>query len=401
SFRASGEILLTIMTFSTDVLLPPLLPVTDDDHGAWVITVSTILLIITTLATTVTLISRFRNLRKLSWSDSTVFFSCILFIPQTTCINIASSHGIGKHRFALNDASYEIYCKALYASHLLAVLVVGSSKAAVVLLVLSLKPFKKTTLACKLILGLIGTWMLATLFALGFQCDLPRPWYSQPERCLNQEALYITFWGLHMLLDVIIIGLPVTLLHQVQIMKWKRHQISALFGMRVLVLALSIVGLQSLQPFHRSETQDQTWDVLMPVIWLQLTLSASIICTCIPTLKRVLADLQTGMMAGIVTDCFEQSISSRSNEGDRTASRINDSMEQKLESGPGSALHNSFRTDLECRDSQKILRENAYVQSVDFEAYYENVGSTRASSSSHYEMDVLSTRLLHSGGNRA
>jgi hypothetical protein len=66
------------MASSQEVLLPPLLPVTPDDHGAWVITVSTILLIITILATTVALISRLRVLRKVAWSDSIVFLSCVI-----------------------------------------------------------------------------------------------------------------------------------------------------------------------------------------------------------------------------------------------------------------------------------------------------------------------------------
>lgn len=57
-----------------DELLPPLLPVTDDNHGAWVITVSTLLLILTTFIATVTLVSRVRVLRTLSWSDT---FLCI------------------------------------------------------------------------------------------------------------------------------------------------------------------------------------------------------------------------------------------------------------------------------------------------------------------------------------
>lgn len=51
-------------------MLPPLLPVTDDDHGAWVVVVSTILLILVFWVTIITLISRLRILRKFSWSDT-------------------------------------------------------------------------------------------------------------------------------------------------------------------------------------------------------------------------------------------------------------------------------------------------------------------------------------------
>ncbi|KAJ5372288.1 hypothetical protein N7517_004294 [Penicillium concentricum] len=371
----------TAMSSSITVLLPPLLPVTDNDHGAWVITVSTILLVITILATTVTLISRIRVLRRVSWSDSTLFISCIIFIPETVCVNVASSHGIGKHRDALSNASFEKYSKALFASQLLAVLVLGCSKAAVALLVLSLQPFERMTLACKVALGLISIWVITALIALGKQCDQPQPWNSSPERCVNQEALYIALGGIHMLLDVVIIGLPVALLYQVQIIQWKRHQISALFGMRILVLALTIAGLRSLRPLYNSNPLDETWNALIPAIWLQLILSSSILCTCIPTLKRVLAELQTGMMAGIVSDFFEQSVSGHANSRDQSASKSDNAIGQR--SGSGSASRSRIRSDsvdLERVDSQKNLQQSA-VRTINYEAFYEGPDSSLSSHS--------------------
>ena len=50
-------------------ILPPLFPITNDDHGAWVVVVATILVILVFSVTIITLISRLRILRKLSWSD--------------------------------------------------------------------------------------------------------------------------------------------------------------------------------------------------------------------------------------------------------------------------------------------------------------------------------------------
>ncbi|OGE54603.1 hypothetical protein PENARI_c006G03754 [Penicillium arizonense] len=343
------------MAFSQEALLPPLLPVTPDDH--------------------------------------------------------ASSHGIGKHRHALSDSSFETYSKALYASQLFSVLVLACSKSAVVLLVLSLKPFERISAACKITLGLIGAWALAALVALGVQCDQPHPWSFSPERCLNQHALYISLAAFHMLLDMCVIGLPVTLLHQVQIIQWKRHHISALFAMRVLVLALTIAGLHSLQPLFNSKPLDRPWHALMPAIWLQLILSSSILCTCIPTLKRVLADLQTGMMAGTVSDFFEQSVSGQ-NSKDRSTSKSGSGIGQRS----GSATHSSSpisvshgdRPSVERVDSQKILRDNAIVHTVDYDMRYDGAEPGRASSSSAvdsflFDDDAANERIsVHHmvGGNR-
>lgn len=102
------------------------------------------------------------------------------------------------------------------------------------ILVLSLKPFEKTLLACKVVLGLICAWAVAALFALGLQCDQPSPWDSSRDRCVNQFAMYVIMAVAHILLDLAVIGLPVALLWQVQIIQRKRYHISALFATRLL-----------------------------------------------------------------------------------------------------------------------------------------------------------------------
>ena len=136
----------------------------------------------------------------------------------------------------------------------------------------------------------------------------------------------------------------------------------------------------------------------MPLIWLQLILSSSIICTCIPTLKRVLAELQTGMMAGVVSDFFEQSVSGHTNSEDRSASKSDNAV------GQGSASASASRSplrenslDIERVDSDKSLRGNDTVRTIDYETFYEGPDSSRASSSHHYVSD--SPSIYSQGGN--
>lgn len=135
----------------------------------------------------------------------------------------------------------------------------------------------------------------------------------------------------------------------------------------------------------------------MPAIWLQLILSSSILCTCLPTLKRVLAELQTGMMAGVVSDFFEQSISGHTNSGDRSASKSDNAIGQR--SGSGSASHSQIPRELfdfEHGDSQKKMCEIPFVQPINYEAFYEDPGSSRASSSHNRGSDNL--RVCSHGG---
>lgn len=79
------------MSLRQEDLRPPLLPVTDNDHGPWVITTSTILLILTILATVITVISRMRMTRQFSWSDLALVLGCVCGLLSSVRILFANS----------------------------------------------------------------------------------------------------------------------------------------------------------------------------------------------------------------------------------------------------------------------------------------------------------------------
>ncbi|KAB8257597.1 hypothetical protein BDV32DRAFT_152185 [Aspergillus pseudonomiae] len=367
-------------------ILPPLLPVSPEDYGAWVITVSTILLIVTALATTVTLISRVRILHSLTWSDVFLIAAMVFFIPQTTCVNIASSNGIGKHRKTLSDVMFESYSNFLYASQILSVVVLACSKASVALLLISIKPFSVVLLACKMLLGLIGAWTIAFTIALAVECAQTQVWDLNLGRRMNEEALYTGLAVSHILLDIGLVVLPMILMWKVQMSQWKCFQICALFGLRVLVPVLTIPYIMSLRPVFHSTPLDQSWHILMPTIWLQLIQSASILCTCIPSLKRALAELQTGMMAGTVSEFFELSVSGAHSTMEGFTSKsgrqsANATGHSGLDSGHPKYLRpGNHKRMIEPSESMRDLRESAIVQTIDYDARWE-LGECRRSSS--------------------
>ncbi|KAA8646818.1 uncharacterized protein ATNIH1004_005493 [Aspergillus tanneri] len=195
------------------------------------------------------------------------------------------------------------------ANQILSVVVLACSKATVALLVISIEPFTTILRACKIVLGLIGVWTLVGIITLAAQCTQADTWDLESSRCVNQEGLYIALGVFHILLDIAIVAIPIALMWRVQMIGWKRRQISALFALRLIVPVITIPGLLSLTSSFHTDPLDRPWNGVMPAIWLQLVQSSSILCTCIPSLKRVLADLQTGMMAGTISEFFELSVS--------------------------------------------------------------------------------------------
>lgn len=120
----------------------------------------------------------------------------------------------------------------------------------------------------------------------------------------------------------------------------------------------------------------------MPVIWMQLVESSSILCTCIPMLKRVLSDLQTGMMAGAVSDGLQYSVSEEqygSNSGSRVGQRSVSALQSRSRNSYVAAYRGG-RPEIERVDSQKNLRDHAAVQNTDDEGRYERGHNARAPS---------------------
>ncbi|OGM48422.1 hypothetical protein ABOM_003390 [Aspergillus bombycis] len=374
------------MPANSTEILPPLLPVSPEDHGAWAITASTILLIVAALATTVTLISRVRILRSLAWSDTFLAVATVLFIPQTTCVNIASSSGIGKHRNTLSDVVFQSYSNFLYTSQILAVVVLACSKAAVAFLLISIKPFNSVLLACKILLGLIGAWTMAFTIALAVECAQPKVWDVNLARCIDQEALYTGLAMCHILLDIGLVVLPMILMWKVQMSQWKCFQICALFGLRVLVPVLTIPYIVSLRRVFHLTPLDQPWHILMPTLWLQLIQCASIVCTCILSLKRALAELQTGMMAGTVSEFFELSVSGTHGTTDGSTSKsgkqsANATGHSGLDSGHLKDLrHGGHGRMIAPSESMRDLRESAMVQTIEDDVRWETGECSRSSS---------------------
>jgi hypothetical protein len=104
------------------------------------------------------------------------------------------------------------------------------------------------------------------------------------------------------------------------------------------------------------------------------------------------------MMAGTVSDFFEQSVSGHTNSGSQSASKSDSGIGQKFGPGPQSPPWKDS-IGVERTESQKSLRENAVFQDIDYEDHDER-HLPRASSSSHYGNDALSIHMLNPEGNR-
>ena len=79
----------------------------------------------------------------------------------------------------------------------------------------------------------ISVWALFSLFAISFQCDLPRSWIFTTESCANGALLYVVV-STNLLTDLYLAVIFTPVAAALEMSSPKRVEVMAYFGCRIL-----------------------------------------------------------------------------------------------------------------------------------------------------------------------
>ncbi|KAK9645791.1 hypothetical protein V6Z96_007111 [Aspergillus fumigatus] len=269
--------------------LPPLFPISDEDHSGYVAVTVYTLLSLTVTTVFVRLFTRWYIARDVYSDDVLLTGATGLGILQSAFVQISIDHGLGKKIRMVSTSDLTSFDKV--AIHPIAELFV--------------KPTDSSPVhgnALRLSQGLmvvIGLWTSSSILALAFQCDLPHPW-AMTGRCVNREALANYIWSMNILSDAALVFLPCVVLHKVQIRGLKRLRIMAMFATRLVVCVAT--GIQMHYVNIANSSPDRTWANINATIWAQVMMNLSIITTAIPSLGRLMIELQPSHNAFAITE---------------------------------------------------------------------------------------------------
>ena len=123
-----------------------------------------------------------------------------------------------------------------FASNILLVLSIACAKAALTLLVITIKPLKAVRYACFGVLIFSGLWGVASILALSLQCS-PNRWALGPsdsDTCVDQYTMQIVIRICDIVSDLVIIALPIVMMQSVQVTQGKRLMVILLFSLRIV-----------------------------------------------------------------------------------------------------------------------------------------------------------------------
>ncbi|KAK1522119.1 uncharacterized protein CCOS01_09831 [Colletotrichum costaricense] len=269
---------------------PPFYALTEDDQAALVVVASLIFLVYAIVGISLKLIIRL-NITSLKSHDVILLVATGLLLSQTVCIIIACNHGLGHHQDIVEPHDLEAFHKFFYASSILAIAIVASTKISLCLLIHSINNHGRLNLANKVLFGAIVAWGISGITMTAFQCSLPQPWLATAsKKCPGREGIFLYNGVMDIFTDVCLCLLPVAMMWKVQTALKRKAMVVALFTTRIIIPIITIPRLIHTHIMVTDYT-DTTWNAVHHIIWLQVSLGMSILTACIPSLKGVIDSL--------------------------------------------------------------------------------------------------------------
>ncbi|KAE9381148.1 hypothetical protein N431DRAFT_424762 [Stipitochalara longipes BDJ] len=278
--------------------LPPLFIITDVDHGGYIAVTLYTLLVLMVLLVTTRVFTRWYVVSSIKLDDVFLMLAAVLGIVQSIFVQFAIDHGLGRRRATVADSDFDLYQKYEYTAHILLIPAMGCAKLSLVFLIQSLLAEKYSLLAGRGLLFIIIGWTIGSILAQSFQCSMPHPW-DFTGNCVGQLAIHDALASLNIITDASLILLPCVAFFKIQVSKSRRYGIMALFAMRILVCVATGFQARYFKTFTNSA--DKTWAGTNSSVWDQAMMNLSIMCAAIPSLGRLIIELQPAVNTFAIT----------------------------------------------------------------------------------------------------
>ncbi|BCR92966.1 uncharacterized protein AKAW2_10011A [Aspergillus luchuensis] len=223
------------------------------------------------------------------WDDVVVWIGGAIGIGNMGAIMKGVSQGLGR----INPTDEEGAMKALYTANLLFLASHGASKVSVCLLLRRLGREGAYIRLCTVGLAVLVLWFLASLLAVGLQCEPSQPWN------LTQCHSFMTGWRAMTAFDIItealLVGLSIRLVWGVQMRRTQKAGVIGAFGTRIVIVALTIVRQCYL---NRVGLNNILLDMSNVVVATEVLLHSSLMAATVPCLKPFVIAFNTGWGQG-------------------------------------------------------------------------------------------------------
>ncbi|KXS99882.1 hypothetical protein AC578_4478 [Pseudocercospora eumusae] len=225
------------------------------------------------------------------WDDLTITIAWLLIIPITVLSNLLNKHGMGRDVWTIPFDNITLALKIYYFDELLYVVALPTIKIAILctyLRVFQTSNFRKLIFV---VIGLNVAYAVAFFIVTVFQCSpISLAWThwdnSHPGTCDNINALSWASAALNIILDVLVVGLPMPMLWNMNLNRRKKILVMLMFGVGSFVTVVSILRLHLLVYF--GDSKNLTYDYKQVGDWTVIEVNTALCCACMPGIRNLI-----------------------------------------------------------------------------------------------------------------
>ncbi|KAF7585473.1 hypothetical protein BBP40_010870, partial [Aspergillus hancockii] len=265
---------------------PPFQVVDDEHHGAWIIIVAALGLVVSLVSFLIRLYVRLALSPPFAYDDFVLLGATVVAIVQTSLLSIAVSHGFGTSIDLLQDD--QVFSIQPAPSDILTLIAIYISKCCVVGIHLRLTPQKLHNRMTCATLALCTAWIITAVLIIAINCELNRPWQGAGGQCLQRWRFIVS---MDILTEILLFALAVTLLTGLLMPLKRKLPIGFAFFFRLPLIIFSILHIYSIMT--NISSPDPTLAAVSPIIWSQVELNYALVACSVFCLRPFMAAVST------------------------------------------------------------------------------------------------------------
>ncbi|RGP66733.1 integral membrane [Fusarium sporotrichioides] len=217
--------------------------------------------------------------------DDFMVIATLMSGASSSVINILlAKKGLGRDVWTITPDDITAFAKLFYIEQLLYFSTLNLLKLSMLFFYLRLFPSIVCPRAHKVILGTIIFTAILTcsFFVIGvFPCSpidfFWKGWDKQHEgHCLDLQAVAWSFAIIGILLDLWMLGIPISQVRKLQLSPRKKAGVALMFLVGLVITVISLIRLKFVSQFH-SDSQNPTWDYYEISKWSTVEITIGII----------------------------------------------------------------------------------------------------------------------------
>ncbi|KAH7082205.1 hypothetical protein FB567DRAFT_100511 [Paraphoma chrysanthemicola] len=206
-------------------------------------------------------------------------------------IQMALHTGFGRDFWSLTTEQVRDMMLYLWLSELGFVMVITCSKLTVLSLYLRIFPQTSMKHAVYAVMTICILSWIAFETLVVIQCLPVAHYWHQFEapgqgRCIDANAFVWAVAGVHIVLDIIIVALPIPLITRLRLSTRKKLQVLSMFCVGIFVTIVGMIRLKSLVVFARNP--NPSYELSDSAGWAMIEAHVGVVCACMPTARQYL-----------------------------------------------------------------------------------------------------------------